>query len=226
MSGVDFFLGIEKKIYENIEAVKCRIGFAVMKSGRCACEVKLLPVTKECGVREIGVLIELGYCEFGESRVQELEKKAKVFPNVKWHFIGHLQSNKVKSAVSVCEVIHSVDSLKIAEKINRCAHEKGKVQKVFVEVNVSGERTKNGVEPEELRLVLQEVKKMQNVEVFGLMCMAPFVEPEKTRVVFRKLKLLCREHGLNEMSAGMSNDFEVAVEEGSTCVRVGSVIFG
>lgn len=203
-------MGIE----ENLTKIKSKIRNA-----------ELLIVTKEATDEDVQKLIDLGYKEFGENRIQNLGLRAKKFSNVRWHMIGHLQSNKARNAVELCKAIHSVDSLKLARKINAAAKEKNKIQKIFIEVNVSGEESKYGISENELAELISEVRKMENLWLLGLMTMAPFVEAEQTRPYFRKLKQLADKFSLKELSMGMSNDYWVAIEEGATVVRIGTAVF-
>lgn len=190
-------------------------------------ECKLVVVTKNRSTNQIKELIALGQKDFGENRMQELERKAKELEGtgIAWHFVGHLQSNKAKKAVNLCSIIHSVDSIKLAKKIDNAAKGSGKKQKILIEVNISGEETKYGIKPEEIKSFLEEIKKFGNLEVLGLMTMAPYVTPKETRQYFKKLKMLAEENGLKELSMGMTNDYEVALEEGATIVRIGTAIF-
>lgn len=201
-------------IKENLEKIESEIGNA-----------KLLIITKLRSEAEIRELINLGYNEFGENKIQELEKRAEKFPGVTWHMVGHVQSNKAGKAVELCEVIHSVDSLKLARKIDSAAKEIGKVQRIFVEVNVAGEESKYGISENELEHLIDEIKRMKNIELLGLMTMAPFIEAEETRKYFRKLKQLAGRFGLKGLSMGMSNDYRQAVSEGATLLRIGTAVF-
>ncbi len=214
-------------IKENILHVKKEIENARIKGAKQK-KVDLIVVTKERQNNEITEILKYGENKLGENKVQELEEKAPSFPNAKWHFIGHLQSNKAKTAVELCELIHSVDSVKLLRRINEVAREIDKVQKVLLEVNVSGEETKFGFKPQELAGVLDTLKQLpfQNIEINGLMTMAPLIDAEKTRPYFKALYNLGQELYLHELSMGMSNDYIVAVQEGATMTRVGTAIFG
>ena len=194
---------------------------------------RLVVVSKGRSAAELRKLIALGQNDFGENKVQELEDKAEELAEemkqdrITWHFIGHLQGNKAKRAVGLCGLIHSVDSFKLAGKINEAAKESGKVQKILIEINISGEESKYGVKPGEAEKFLQEIKdcRFENLEIAGLMGMAPLVEKEKARPYFRKLKGIAEKLGLKELSMGMSNDYEIALEEGATIARIGTAIF-
>ena len=194
-------------------------------------ECRLVAVTKNHSADEVRELIELGQKDFGENKLQELTEKADALKKemsegkIIWHFIGHLQSNKAKKAVELCEWIHSVESLKLAKKIDSAAEEFNKKQKILIEVNVAGEENKYGLNPAEVEDFVNELKGMDNLDVKGLMTMAPFVEAEETRPYFKKLKELADKLGLEELSMGMSNDYRVALEEGASFVRIGSLLF-
>ncbi|MEE9315683.1 MAG: YggS family pyridoxal phosphate-dependent enzyme, partial [bacterium] len=180
--------------------------------------------------------IAAGVNIIGESRVREAkEKYEKVESRVVWHLVGHLQRNKAKDAVKIFDLIHSVDSTKLAKEIDKQARKVGKIQKILIEVNVSGEESKYGLSPEGVIPFLQEVSGLPNIKVEGLMTMAPLYEnPEDCRPCFKKLKELVEEVKteniknveMTYLSMGMSNDFEVAIEEGSNMVRIGRAIFG
>lgn len=202
-------------------------------SGRSPDAVTIVAVTKTVGVDEIRHALTLGIRDFGENRVQELIGKHALFPEARWHFIGTLQANKVKDVVGRAHLIHSVDSPKLLSAIDRKAAEFGVIQPVLLQVNVSGEESKHGMPPVLVADVLLEAMHMENVEVRGLMTMAPFGRPEDARPVFRALRelaeSLCEMHAngveLGELSMGMTNDYRVAVEEGATIVRVGRALF-
>ena len=172
--------------------------------------------------------------DFGENRAQEFIGKYGLFPHVRWHFIGTLQTNKVKDVVGRAHLIHSVDSLHLLRAIDRRASEVGVIQPVLLQVNVSGEESKHGLGADDAEAVLAASSELGAVQIRGLMTMAPFGRPEESRPVFRELKRLAesltalRLNGveLGELSMGMTNDFKVAVEEGATIVRVGRAIFG
>jgi PLP dependent protein len=216
------------------EAVRRTVADAADCAGRSPDEVTIVAVTKTVGIEEIGHAIAAGARDFGENRVQEFLGKYGLFPDVNWHFIGTLQSNKVKDVVGKACLIHSVDSVKLLDTIDRKAAEIGVVQPVLLEVNVAGEVSKHGFAPADLPEALLEGSRSENVLVKGLMTMAPFARPEEVRWVFRALRELrdsLRESPLDgveldELSMGMTNDFRVAVEEGATIVRVGRAIFG
>ena len=213
-------------IRHNISEVLARIDKAAKKAGRDPEAVKLIVVTKEASEGEIREALLSGQSELGENRVNEALLKQKTISNTRWHMIGHLQTNKVKDAVRIFALIHSVDSIKLAEKINAESAKISKKQDLLIEVNTSGEKNKFGLAPGELESFIQEVSRLENINIKGLMTMAPFSErPEDSRIFFRKLKELASKNNLRELSMGMTQDFEVAIEEGATMVRVGSAIF-
>jgi pyridoxal phosphate enzyme (YggS family) len=214
-----------------------RIADACRKVGRSSETVRLLAVSKNVPVEVMLEATRLGITDFGESRFQEAIPKQTQMPapTLRWHFIGHLQTNKVKRVVGDFLLIHSVDSWKVAEAINREAAAKGLVQPILVQVNTSGESSKYGIPPVEARSFLaRAVTELSNVRVDGLMTMAPHSEdPETARPFFRRLREIRDEwnaanpgHPLSQLSMGMSDDFAVAVEEGSTIIRIGTGLFG
>lgn len=221
-------------IASRFEAVRRQVSDAADVSGRGPEDVTIVVVTKTVGIPEIRMAMAAGACDFGENRVQEFLGKYGLFPDVSWHFIGSLQTNKVKDVVGRACLIHSVDSLHLLREIDKRAAQADVVQSVLLQVNVSGEGTKHGFGYDDVRDSLIESSSMDHVVVRGLMTMAPFGRPEDARWVFRRLRELrdsLREMPLNgveltELSMGMSNDFRVAVEEGATIVRIGGAIFG
>jgi len=225
-----------ERLQQNLTAVRARIRKACRIVGREPSAVRLVAVTKAVGIDAIRALADLGERCVGESRVLDALAKADRLADVpiEWHMIGHLQTNKVNKALPFFRLIHSVDSLKLAQSISRRATALDTTADVLVQVNTSGEPSKFGLAPDEVEDVMAQVSALAGVNVRGLMTMAPLVvQAEKTRPVFRRLRLLAeklRESGLagadfGELSMGMSNDFSVAVEEGSTMVRIGSRIF-
>lgn len=221
-------------IAENLKTVTQRISRSCEKSGRPADAVKLVCVTKEASLSEIEEVLALGVKDIGENRVQNaLVKYKTIGGRAIWHLIGHLQTNKVRDAVGISSLIHSVDSLRLVEAIDREAKRAGKVQDVLIQVNTSGEESKFGIPQDEVRPFFEKAALYTDISISGLMTMAPEVEdPEEARPCFRKLREL-RDELQNlklttynlQLSMGMSNDFEVAIEEGSTMVRVGRAIF-
>lgn len=223
-------------IAENIRDVQERIADAARRAHREPAAVKLVAVTKTVGQDRIREAVAAGALILGENRVQEArEKIAALGPVASWHLIGHLQANKAKYAVTLFYLIHSVDSIGLAQEIDRQAAKNGKVQDILVEVNVSGEASKAGVGAGDAAGLVREAAKLPHVRVQGLMTVPPFAEdPEASRPYFRRLRELSGEIAkeniprvaMKELSMGMSGDFEVAVEEGATLVRVGTAIFG
>ena len=224
-------------IRENLEEVKGRIAAACARAGRSPAEVTLIGVTKTKSAEVINQGIDCGITDIGENRVQELlEKYDAIQKGVKIHLIGHLQTNKVKYILDMADLIHSVDSEKLADEISRLAAAKQKTAEVLVQVNVSGEESKSGVAPERLDALLGHIARLPAIRVSGLMTIPPLDSGnmETTRGVFRALhKIFVDKQAVSydnitmrHLSMGMSNDFEIAVEEGATMVRVGRAIFG
>jgi len=216
------------------EAVRRQVADAADACGRNPEDTTIIAVTKMVGVPEISEAVAAGINDFGENRVQEFLGKHGLFPDVRWHFVGTLQTNKVKDVVGRAHLIHSVDSLKLLHTIDRKAAEIGVVQAVLLQVNIAGEAVKHGFAPADVREALLEASRMDSVEVRGLMTMAPLARAERVRRVFREMRELRDSlHAmplngveLDELSMGMSGDFRVAVEEGATMVRIGRAIFG
>ncbi len=225
-----------RSVADNLKSIRSRIERAALRVGRNFSDIKLVAVTKNVSVSQIEEAITAGVTDIGENRAQEaLGKFRELDGRVTWHFVGHLQTNKVKYVVDFVELVHSVDSLRLAKEIERRAGDREKVQKILVEVNVSGERSKFGLLPGELMDFLEEIAGFKHLEVEGLMTMAPLVgDPEMARPVFfslRKLFEKVKDGGppgvkMRYLSMGMTNDFEVAIEEGSNMVRIGTGIFG
>ncbi|MBK1828554.1 YggS family pyridoxal phosphate-dependent enzyme [Haloferula rosea] len=219
---------------DRLVGIQDRIRNACERAGRDASDVCLLAVSKRFPPAMIEPVVAAGQLDLGESRQQEAaEKVAVMSPDIRWHFIGKLQRNKARKVLEDFEVIHSVDSLKLAGHLNRIAGELGKRPKVYFEVNQAGEERKGGFPEEEFRRVFGELMALEHLEVLGLMTIPPQVDSaELVRPWFAKLRnlrdQLAAEHrcSLPGLSMGMSHDFEIAVEEGSTVVRVGSAIFG
>ena len=203
-----------------------RVEAACERAGRSPCEVKLIAVTKGRDVESIRrYLLEHGHTVLGENRIQEWRDKQPRLPGVEWHFIGNLQRNKVKYCLPF-SMIHSVNSIRLADELERQGAKHDHLFRVLAEINVSGESSKQGAPESAAPALIGHLRSLAHVEVTGLMTMAPYVEDaEVTRPAFRRLRLLRDRLGLEELSMGMSADFEVAVEEGATMVRVGSAIF-
>ena len=215
-----------------------RMEEAAARSGRQASDITLVAVTKTHGVAEINEAIDAGATDIGENRVQELLEKYDDVKPVRWHLIGHLQTNKVKNIIGKVVMIHSVDSLKLAEEIDKRSAAAGLTTDVLIEINSAMEETKSGIDAKDLKELVSEIcEECGNVRVKGLMCIPPMAdEPEDARPYFKEAAALFEEMKTwdlpaerfdpTELSMGMSGDFEVAIEEGSTMVRVGSSIFG
>ena len=215
-------------IAERVEDVRRRIASACDRSGRSPEEITLVAVTKGVALDAIREAVEAGVRHVGENRVQEAEAKqpslADINALVTWHMVGHLQTNKVKTALGLFDIIHSVDSLHLAEAVSRSAT---KPVPVFLEVNITGENTKFGLSADELIRDGATVALLPNLEVRGLMMVAPqAADAEHVRPHFRRLREAAERLDLRELSMGMSDDFEMAVEEGATHVRIGRAIFG
>jgi len=217
-----------------LEAVRSRIAAAAQRAGRDPQSVQLIAISKTHPFEAIRQVFDLGQLVFGESRVQEALAKIPLLPSaIRWHFIGHLQTNKIRKALPHFDLLHGVDNPDVARQMDRIAAELGLFPRVLLEVNVSGEQTKFGFDPETLRAQWDELLALPRVQVCGLMTMAPYDEdPEKSRPYFAKLRGLREELEtragvpLPDLSMGMSGDFEAAIAEGATMVRVGSAIFG
>ena len=220
----------------NYKNVLKKIENACIKAGRDRSEVKLIAVSKTKPVSDIMQVYEMGQRVFGENKVQELCGKVPQLPeDIQWHLIGHLQQNKVKYLMENTAMIHPVDSFKLAETISKEAVKHGKVMPVLLEINVAEEESKFGITAAETENMVRSISVLPGIEIRGLMTVAPFVDdPEDNRWVFRKMKQICVDINnkninnikLNELSMGMTNDFEIAIEEGATFVRVGTAIFG
>jgi len=229
---------VKADISANLEAVQKRISAAALRAGRDATRIKLVAVSKTHPPAAIRQAIEAGANIFGENKVQEAESKIPEIGRdaAEWHLIGHLQSNKARKAVQLFDVIHSVDSVELAQRLERiCGEERREELSVFVEVDLAGEDTKSGIAEDDLPLLVDFLKGCKHLKFNGLMLLPPFFEDaERTRPYFKKFSELRNRlagenafaNGLGELSMGMSHDFEVAIEEGATIVRVGTAIFG
>jgi len=227
-------------IVENVARVRERIATAAQRAGRNPEEITLMGVSKTFPVERIREAHAAGLRVFGENRVQEFADKAGSLHDLsdaEWHLIGHLQSNKAARAAELFGAVDSVDSVRLAEKLNGAAEKAGKTLPILIEINVGGEDAKSGVAPasEELEQILLAAPRLRNLSIRGLMTVPPYSEnPEDARPFFRQLREICdriasrelTETRMDVLSMGMSLDFEVAIEEGSTCVRVGTAIFG
>ena len=215
-------------VAENLARVRERIRRAAMRVGRAPEEVLLVGVSKSVDVERIRRALAAGLPALGENRVQEAGEKIEALGHaVPWHMVGHLQTNKARDAVLLFDLIHSVDRLDLARELQRRAVAAGRVVEVLVQVNLSGEATKGGFGADELKGALEAMTELPALRVRGLMTIPPPVErAEESRGWFRRLRDLRNEAGLEHLSMGMSDDFEVAVEEGATMVRVGTAVFG
>lgn len=223
-------------ISENIQAVKERIRKAADKAGKNDRDIKLVCVTKTATIQQIEEALAAGVTDIGESYVQDAEKKFRSIEfRANWHLLGHLQTNKVKKAVRIFDFIHSVDSLKLAEEISKRSAGQRDPKRILIEVKTSEEATKTGVLPEQMLPLLEKISELPNVRVMGLMTIAPFSEnPENSRPYFQRLKKLTllisvkriKNVNMEYLSMGMSQDFEVAIDEGANMLRIGRAIFG
>ena len=228
--------GEMKMLKENLAFVEKEIQAACRRSGRDREEVTLIAVSKTKPVSELREAYDLGVRVFGENKVQELADKYDELPkDIHWHMIGHLQRNKVKYIIDKVDLIHSVDSIRLAETIEKEAAKRNIQVNILIEVNVAGEESKFGVSPSELPEFVEEVAKFPHIQVQGLMTIAPFVEDsEENRAIFERLRKLSVDIKdkkvdnitMRVLSMGMTNDYSVAVEEGATMIRVGTGIFG
>jgi len=215
------------EIRAGLESVEARIAAACQRVGRSRESVTLVAVTKTFPADAVDAVIAAGAKHVGENRVQEArDKKPAVSSPAQWHLIGHLQSNKAKDAVRLFDVIHTVDTLGLAEKIARSAETSGKVQDVLIEVNIGREEQKAGADPDEVITLARDCSSLDGIRLRGVMAIPPVGPAEEMRPFFRDLRRLRDEARLVDLSMGMTDDFEVAIEEGSTIVRVGRAIFG
>jgi len=221
-------------IAENLERVNARIAQAAAKSKRSADDIELVAVTKTHSAETVREGIDAGHLLFGESKVQEARAKIPLLPsNLRWHLVGHLQRNKVRHALPLFELIHSVDSFELAQAIDRIAHDDGLHPRILLEVNVASEASKFGFQPDKLRQEMESLLALPRLSIEGLMCIPPLgQDAEASRKYFLTLREL-RNSFENEfalklphLSMGMTNDYTVAIEEGATLIRVGTAIFG
>lgn len=223
-------------VAQNLKTVEENISQACQKSGRERADVTLIAVSKTKPVQMMEEAMRAGMRTFGENKVQEILKKQPLLPDdTDWHLIGHLQRNKVRQITGKVSMIHSVDSLRLAEQIQKEYERQNLTAKILIEVNIAKEETKFGIMPEEAEEIVREISKMPNIRVCGLMTIAPYVEdPEQNRVHFHNLRKLLVDINrknidnisMTELSMGMTGDYEIAIEEGATFVRVGTGIFG
>jgi hypothetical protein len=224
-------------VKDRIDKIRRRIADAAFSCGRNPDSVTLVAVSKTVPADRIRAAVAVGLCVFGENYIQEALKKIDEIadPGLSWHFIGHLQSNKAKYVVRNFDLIHSVDSLKLAAEISRQGEKQGKIQDILVQVNIAGESTKSGVETQNAMALVECISRLSHLRIKGLMTLPPFFDqPEKVRPYFRALTRLKKEIqaagienvDMTELSMGMSGDFETAIAEGATMVRIGTAIFG
>ena len=215
-------------IHENVAELRCRIAGACVRSNRDPAAVRIIAVTKNFSAQAIRDAISCGLTDFGENRVQEaavkLTQLADCRSSFRLHFIGHLQSNKVRDALEVADIIHSVDTLRLADVLNEKAVEK---VPVLIQVNLAGEETKSGFSEDKLDSAISSIYGLPNLELLGMMTIAPQVnDARELRPLFARLNRLNQSYNFRELSMGMSDDFEVAIEEGATMLRIGRAIFG
>ncbi len=224
-----------QNIEKNLNYIKQNIKNSALKIGKSEKDITLLGVTKTIDIKRINILKSLGISNFGENKAQELLAKYNEIDNCNWHFIGNLQTNKVKQIIDKVSLIHSVDTLKLANEINKRAEQINKKIEILIEINIANEPTKNGIRYEEADIFAKNLLLFPNISLKGLMCVAPFVEnPQDNRYFFKKMKNLfidineknkhniCMEY----LSMGMTNDYPVAIEEGANIIRIGTGIFG
>ena len=220
------------QLEQNLELVKRRMAEACRRADRDPGSVHLVAITKTFPATVVNRAIAAGLREIGENRVQELRDKVdQVFGSVRWHLVGHLQSNKARLATRLCDVIQTVDSLSLAEKISREAVAAAKEIEVLIQVNVGAEAQKSGVAPEEVPALARSIRRLDQVRLRGLMSIPPLADEGQTRRYFRQMRQLRDQvrgeiDELSELSMGMTDDFEMAIEEGSTMIRVGRALFG
>ena len=228
----------EAALAERLARVRARIAAAAERSGRPAHQVTIIAISKTHPSAVVSKLIELGASDIGENRVQEAEQKINDVgrDKARWHLVGHLQANKARRAVNLFDVIHSLDSIDLASRLDRLCVEEGRDKlPVLIQVDLGHEETKSGVEEKELQQLVDDLSGRSRLDLIGLMTLPPFFEnPEDNRPFFRKLRELRDQLAMRgafgnrngELSMGMTNDFEVAIEEGATMVRIGTAIFG
>lgn len=215
------------EIRANVAAVEARIAAACTRAGRTREAVTLIAVTKTFPTSDVDHALAAGITNVGENKVQEArDKKPAVSGEARWHLIGHLQSNKAKDAVRLFDVIQTVDSIDLASRIARIAAESEKLQDVMLQVNVGGEDQKSGAALREAAEIARAIRELPSLNLRGLMTIPPLGEAEEMRPYFRELRTMRDDLGLEHLSMGMTDDFEVAIEEGATIIRVGRAIFG
>ncbi|HAQ51163.1 MAG TPA: YggS family pyridoxal phosphate-dependent enzyme [Lachnospiraceae bacterium] len=221
---------------KNLDVIEENICKACKKANRSRDEVTLIAVSKTKPVSDLQAVYDLNIRDFGENKVQELKDKIEVMPDdIKWHMIGHLQRNKVKYIIGKVELIHSVDSLRLAEEISKQAVKNNVTANILVEINIGDEDSKFGIKADDVISLVRDIASLPNISIKGLMCVAPYVvDSEENRPLFHKIKDLSVDImaenidnvSMSILSMGMSNDYQVAIEEGATMVRIGSNLFG
>jgi PLP dependent protein len=216
-----------EEIVANLASLEVRIAAACRRAGRDRSAVHLVAVTKTFPAADVQFAIEAGVTDIGENKVQEArDKKPVVAGAARWHLIGHLQSNKARDAVRLFDLIHTVDSLSLAQKIGQAAAAAGKTQQVLLQVNIGREPQKSGVDPDEVDELARGVAAVPSLKLSGVMAIPPPGEPEEMRRWFREMRAIRERLGVSQLSIGMTDDFEIAIEEGATIIRVGRAIFG
>ena len=227
-------IGKTEKLKRNINNLKDEMDKICKKIGRSSKDISIIAATKYASAGQVKLIYNLGLRNFGENRADELEEKYDaVEKDSIWHFIGHLQSRKVKNVVPLVEFIHSIDRISTLSKVDYEAEKLNKIQKLLIEINISGEQSKYGINPDDLYNFLKETLNFKNIKVVGLMTMAPLTDDFVfIREIFKKLRILrdksneyFNNMNLTELSMGMSNDYQIAIEEGATMIRIGSIIF-
>lgn len=222
-------------ILKNLENINNNIQKACIKANRSVDDVKIIGVTKTIDIKRINILKELGIKTFGENKAQELLEKYDNIKDVSWHFIGNLQTNKVKYIIDKVDLIHSVNSLKLLSEINKRASYINKNMPILLEINIANEKSKTGLLAQDLPYIIDEIENFKNITLNGLMCVAPFVEnPQQNTQYFRKMRKLFIDISyknkdninMKYLSMGMTNDYHIAIEEGANMIRIGTGIFG
>jgi pyridoxal phosphate enzyme (YggS family) len=222
------------KIRENLSDIRKNIGIACKKSGRDKDSIKLVVASKYADIVKMKKIYELGIREFGENRANDLlQKSEEMEKDITWHFIGHLQTNKIKKVIPIAEYVHSVDNINTLKEVDYFCKKINKKQNILIEINLSEEDTKYGLKPNDVNIFFQDAVKYNNVKIIGLMTIAPNTNnEEKIRKAFRSLRIIKEKLEieyefleLKELSMGMSNDYMIAIEEGSTILRIGSAVF-
>lgn len=228
-------MDLRTQIKENIFKITENIEKACKKSGRNPNEVKILGVAKKQSSEKIKIAFEFGIRLIGENYVQEAEKKISELKDlpIEWHFIGRLQTNKVKKAITMFSLIQTLDRIELAQKIQKQAEKEDLIVPVLIEINIGKESTKGGIAPEKLEEFIEKIKEFKRIKVKGLMCLPPYKEnPEEVRPYFQEMRKLFErikpymDSEFNELSMGTSNDYLIAIEEGATIIRIGEALFG